>query len=366
MLYTEDEVIGMRQTLTITVNQRKYTVTTETGLFFRLGEILSELYPGRKVAVVTDETVNQLYKEHLQKQMDEAGIQWKLIVLPPGENSKSFDQLPKLYSMLLDFQLTRDDVILAFGGGVIGDITGFTAATFLRGTHLIMLPTTLMSMVDSSIGGKNGANLPEGKNMAGTFYQPDEVFIDPGFVRTLPDKILADGMAEVIKYGCVFDPDLFSDLMARATKGDGSGIESIIYRCCLIKKQIIELDARDEGIAMLLNFGHTLGHCIEDYYPEGTYTHGQAVGIGMYTIAKAGERLGLTNQKTSDLIQKLLTAYDLPFQLPEGTDLSKILETVKRDKKRRGDILNLVLLEKIGKGFLHQIKKDEYGRFLGL
>lgn len=356
----------MRQTLTININQQKYTVTTETGLFFRLGELLSELFPGQKVAVITDDTVKQIYNEHLSKQMDEAGIQWRLISLPPGEVSKSFSTLPKIYSMLLDFQITRDDVIVAFGGGVIGDIAGFVAATFLRGVNLILLPTTLMAMVDSSIGGKNGANLPEGKNMAGTFYQPKEVFIDPGFVRTLPDKMLEDGMAEVIKYGCVFDPDLFSDLIARASKADGSGIESIIYRCCLIKKQIIELDAQDYGVGMLLNFGHTLGHCIEDFFPDGTYSHGQAVSIGMYATALSGERLGLTLPNTASLIKDLLSAYDLPYQLPIGSEISKIIEEVRRDKKRRRDNLNLVLLEKIGKGFLYQIQKDEYGQFLGI
>jgi len=354
----------MRQTLTVTVNSYKYTVTTETGIFFRLGSVLNNLYPGRKIAVITDETIKELYSEHLTKQMQDAGIEWKLIALPPGEGSKSFSMLPKLYSELLDFQLTRDDVIVAFGGGVILDITGFTAATYLRGVNLVLFPTTLMSMVGASIGGKNGANLPEGKNLAGTFFQPDHVLIDPGFVRTLPDSVLADGMAEVIKYACVFDPDLFSDLISRIEKGDAAGIESIIYRCCLIKKQVLEQDGRDNGIAMLLNFGHTLGHCIEDYYPDGTYTHGQAVAIGMYAIAAAGERRGLTEPGTADLIQKILVAYDLPYKLPPDADIDSIVETVKRDKKRRGDKLNLVLLEKIGKGYLHQIGKADYAKFL--
>ena len=354
----------MRQTMTINTNERKYTVTTETGLFFRLGSLLNDTFPGKKVAVITDDTVRGIYEEHLSKQLSEAGIEWKLISLPPGESSKSFDTLPKLYSLLLDFQLTRDDVIVAFGGGVIIDIAGFTAATFLRGVNLVQLPSTLMAMVDACIGGKNGANLPEGKNMAGTFYQPREVLIDPGFIRTLPDPVLADGMAEVIKYGCVFDPDLFSDLISRVARGDASGIESIVYRCCLIKKQVIEQDEQDDNVAMLLNFGHTLGHCIEDYYPEGTYTHGQAVAIGMYQTARAGERLGLTAPRTSELIRELLVSYDLPFELPKGTDIKAVLDAVKRDKKRRGDKLNLVLLEKIGKGYLHQIGKADYAEFL--
>ncbi len=354
----------MRQTMSVNVNSYKYTVTTETGLFFRLGTIINELYPGRKIAVITDDTVRELYEEYLAKQMDEAGIPWKLISLPPGEVSKSFSTLPKLYSSFLDFQLTRDDVVVAFGGGVILDIAGFAAATFMRGVNLILFPTTLMAMVDASIGGKNGANLPEGKNMAGTFFQPDHVLIDPGFVRTLPDEVLADGMAEVIKYGCVFDPDLFSDLMARVEKGDASGMESIIYRCCLIKKQVIEQDGRDNGIAMLLNFGHTLGHCIEDYYPDSAYTHGQAVAIGMYATAMAGERRGLTAPGTAEYLKNLLVSYDLPYELPADADINSIVETVKRDKKRRGDKLNLVVLEKIGKGYLYQIGKADYAKFL--
>ncbi len=355
----------MRQTLTINTNLQKYTVTTETGLFTHLGTTLCNLFPDKKIAVITDDTVMSIYEEPLRNQLDNAGITWTLISLPPGEDSKSFSVLPQLYSKLLDFQLTREDVILSFGGGVIGDIAGFTAATFLRGVNLIYVPTTLIAMVDASIGGKNGANLPEGKNMAGTFYQPQEVLIDPSFVRTLPDEVFEDGMAEVIKYGCVFDPDLFSDLIDRASKNDGSGIESIIYRCCLIKKQIIELDCRDYGIAMLLNFGHTFGHCIEDYYPEGTYSHGDAVAIGMYMTALAGERAGLTAPGTSELLKKLLIAYDLPYELPTDADIRKISEAVKHDKKRRGNKLNLVLLEKIGKGFLYQIDRSEYADFLG-
>jgi 3-dehydroquinate synthase len=354
----------LRQTLTINTGLQKYTVTTETGFFGHMGDTLKRLFQERKIAVISDDTVMGIYEDRLRSQFDGAGLNWSLISLPPGEDSKSFDVLPRLYSKLLEFQLTREDVILAFGGGVIGDIAGFTSATFLRGVNLIQVPTTLMAMVDASIGGKNGANLPEGKNMAGTFYQPSEVFIDPFFIRTLPDKVFDDGMAEVIKYGCVFDPDLFSDLIDKASKNDGSGIESIIYRCCLIKKQIIELDSRDYGIAMLLNFGHTFGHCIEDYYPEGTYSHGEAVAIGMHTTAAAGERAGLTSPGTANLLKSLLAAYNLPHKLPPDADIRSISEAVKHDKKRRGNTLNLVLLENIGKGFLYQIDKTGYGDFI--
>lgn len=354
----------MRLTLTINTGQQKYAVTTESGLFEQMGKTLAASYGGRKIAVITDDTIMDIYEDRLRDQLDSAGINWTLISLPPGEESKSLKMIPELYSKLADFQLSREDLVLGFGGGVIGDITGFTAATFLRGVNLINVPTTLMAMVDASIGGKNGANLPEGKNMAGTFYQPLEVFIDPLFVRTLPDRTFADGMAEVIKYGCAFDPDLFSDLADKASKNDGSGIESIIYRCCLIKKQIIELDCRDYGIAMLLNFGHTFGHCIEEYYPEGSFTHGEAVAIGMYVNAIAGEKAGFTASGTAEMIKGLLIDYDLPYELPESADIRRISEAVKIDKKRRGNKLNLAMLERIGKAFLYQIDKSEYADFI--
>lgn len=354
----------MRQTLTINSGQQKYTVTTESGFFSRMGKTLADSYKDKKIAVITDDTVMAHYGEKLKAQLNDAGINWDIISMPPGEESKSLDALPRIYSRLLDFQLTRGDIILAFGGGVIGDISGFAAATFLRGVNLINVPTTLMAMVDASIGGKNGANLPEGKNLAGTFYQPLEVFIDPQFVRTLPDSVFADGMAEVIKYGCAFDSDLFSDLADKSSKNDGSGIESIIYRCCLIKKQIIEQDSRDYGIAMLLNFGHTFGHCIEDYYPDGTFSHGEAISIGMYTNALAGEKKGLTAIGTAKAIRDLLVGYGLPYQLPEGADIGKISEAVKRDKKRRGNNLNLVVLERIGRSFLYQLDRSHYSDFI--
>lgn len=354
----------MRQTLTVNTGQQKYSIITESGIFDCLGKKLADGHKDKKVMVITDETVMSTYGEKLQKQLDSNDIDWTVSALKVGEEHKSLASVTELYSKMIDFQLTRGDVVLAFGGGITFDVAGFTAATYMRGVNLINVPTTLVAMVDSSIGAKNGLNLPQGKNMIGTFYHPLEVWIDPLFVRTLPDHVFADGMAEVIKYGCAFDPDLFSDLRDKAAKNDGSGIESIIYRCCLIKKQIIEQDNRDFGIAMLLNFGHTFGHCIENYYPEGTYSHGEAVAIGMYTSAMAGENAGMTAAGTAEKIKDILVDYDLPYELPEDADIKAISQAVKQDKKRRGNDLNLVMLEKIGSAFLHQIDKSQYAEFI--
>ncbi len=354
----------MRQTLTVNTGQQKYTIITESGIFNCLGKKLTEAHRGKKVMVITDEKVMETYGDKLRKQLDANDIDWEVSVLPVGEKYKSLETVTGLYSKMIDFQLTRGDLVLAFGGGITMDVAGFTAATYMRGINIINVPTTLIAMVDSSIGSKNGLNLPEGKNMIGTFYPPYEAWIDPQFVRTLPDNVFADGMAEVIKYGSAFDPDLFSDLMARAEKNDGSGIESIIYRCCLIKKQIIEQDNRDYGVAMLLNFGHTFGHCIENYYPEGTYSHGEAVAIGMYTSAMAGEKAGITAPDTAEKIKNLLIDYDLPYKLPDDANIKEISQLVMQDKKRRGNQVNLVMLEKIGKAFLYQLDKSEYAEFI--
>lgn len=354
----------MRQTLTVNTGLQKYSIITESGIFDNIGKKLAGSHKGKKIMVISDETVMETYGDRLKKQLDENGINWVASALKVGEEYKSLATVTELYSKMIDFQLTRGDLVLAFGGGITFDVAGFTAATYMRGIDLINVPTTLIAMVDSSIGAKNGLNLPEGKNMIGTFYHPLEVWIDPLFVRTLPDNVFADGMAEVIKYGCAFDPDLFIDLRTKAAKNDGSGIESIIYRCCLIKKQIIEQDNRDIGIAMLLNFGHTFGHCIENYYPEGTYSHGEAVAIGMYTSAMAGEKAGVTAPGTAEQIKNLLMDYDLPYELPADADIKAISQGVKQDKKRRGNHLNLVMLESIGKAFLYQLEKPQFAEFI--
>lgn len=354
----------MKYNLTINMNSRKYPVLIESGLFRTIGNTLGEHFAGKKIALITDENIQKAYGDFLKKQMEDSHCEWETIILPAGDTSKSFDALAVIYKRLIDFQLTRDDVIVSLGGGVVGDISGFAAATFLRGVEFVQIPTTLIGQVDSSIGGKNAVNLPEGKNLVGTFYQPSYVFIDPDFVRTLSDYHMADGMAEIIKYACVADADLFSDLIRMNNHRDATLIESIIYRCCLIKKQMIELDEKDQGIRMLTNFGHTIGHAIENLYDYRVYGHGQAVAMGMQTITEHSEAMGLSGINTSAMLKELLLEYGLPAELPPDIDKDRLIQSAMKDKKRRGNKINLVLLEKIGKGYIYPIEKADIRKFI--
>jgi 3-dehydroquinate synthase len=354
----------MKYTLNINMKSRKYPVIIESGLFCAIGSTLGEHFSGKKIALITDENIQKTYGDFLKKQLDASHCQWDIISIPAGDTSKSFDSLATIYKRLIDLQISRDDVIVALGGGVVGDIAGFAAATFLRGVELVQIPTTLIGQVDSSIGGKNAVNLPEGRNMVGTFYQPSYVYIDPDFVKTLSDYHMADGMAEIIKYACVADADLFSDLIRMSNYRDANLIESIIYRCCLIKKQMIEQDEKDQGIRMLTNFGHTIGHAIENLYDFRTYGHGQAVAIGMQTITEHSEAMGLSGINTSAMLKEILMEYGLPAGLPQDIDKERLAEAAMKDKKRRGDKINLVLIEKIGKGYIYPIEKADIRKFI--
>ena len=354
----------MKYTLTINMKSRKYPVIIESGLFGTIGNTLGNHFAGKKIALITDENIQKVWGDFLKKQLDASHCEWEIIALPAGDTSKSFDTLTVIYKRLIDFQITRDDVIVSLGGGVIGDISGFAAATFLRGVDFVQIPTTLIGQVDSSIGGKNAVNLPEGKNLVGTFYQPTYVFIDPDFIKTLSDYHMADGMAEIIKYACVSDADLFQDLIRMKNHRDAQYIESIIYRCCLIKKQMIEQDEKDQGIRMLTNFGHTIGHAIENLYDYRLYGHGQAVAIGMQTITEHSEAMGLTGINTSAMLKEVLLEYGLPAELPQGINKELLAQTAMKDKKSRGKKMNLVLIEKIGKGYIYPIEKADFRKFI--
>lgn len=350
----------MKYNLTININSRKYPVIMESGLFSIIGKIFGEHFPGKKIALITDNYLIDIYGETLKTQLTKSGNEWNIITLHAGDSSKSLNSLKCIYEKLVNFQLTRNDVIVSFGGGVIGDVSGFVASTFLRGVDFVQIPTTLIGQVDSSIGGKNAINMAEGKNLIGTFYQPSYVYIDPNFIKTLSDFHMSNGMAEVIKYACVADADLFSDLIRMSKLRDTDLIESIIYRCCLIKKTIVEQDEKDQGIRMLSNFGHTIGHALEHLLDYRTYGHGQAVAIGMYTITKHSEIMGLTATNTSATLKEILQEYGLPFELPENINRKLLAETAMRDKKRRGNKMNLILLEKIGEGFIYPLEKSEF------
>lgn len=341
----------------------EYVIKIEKGLLEKLPKELKE-YKDRRIVFITDENVNKLYGENILEDLKKKSFKVERILIPPGEGSKSISQLEDIYRQLIDAKITRGDLIITLGGGVVGDLGGFAAATFLRGVPFMQIPTTLLAQIDSSIGGKVAINLPEGKNLIGNFYQPKAVWIDPNVLSTLEDKEFYSGMAEVIKYGCIKDKELFHELLSFKDKNELLlHMEEIIYRSCKIKKEIVQRDEKDHGERMLLNFGHTLGHGVEKYYNYQGCTHGEGVAMGMYTLTKRSEEMGMTKKGTSLSIKEILEKYHLPYEMPEISE-EEIIKTLEVDKKTVGDSMHLVLLEEIGKGFLKEIKAKDIKNYI--
>ena len=352
------------QKIELTLPQHQYSIYIESGLINNASSIISQIFTTRKVAVITDSNVYSIYGDAVKKDMSASGFEVEFIVLEPGEESKSIKNLEHIYNKLLDFSANRDTLLLALGGGVIGDITGFAASTYLRGIKYVQIPTSVIAQVDSSVGGKVAVNLERGKNLIGSFYHPHAVLIDPEVLRTLSDRFFYDGMAEVIKYGLIRDAELFDNLMKYKTKDEIlNNIEYIISTCCSIKRDIVERDEKDTGERMLLNFGHTIGHGIEAYYEYKTYTHGEAVAIGMYSISGIGEQLGLTDMGCSEKIRKILEQYNLPYKAP--VDVDKLLSIVMNDKKVFDDGLNFILIRKVGNSYINKVRLKDVSDFLG-
>ncbi|WP_208560708.1 3-dehydroquinate synthase [Marinilactibacillus kalidii] len=344
-------------TVEVPVQETSYALKIEKNLLDRVGEEVSQQFDGQKIMVVTDETVHGYYGEKVLEQLKAAGYAVQSIVLPPGEQTKTFDSMPAIYSQFIDFGLTRSDLIIALGGGVVGDITGFAAASFLRGISFVQIPTTLLAQVDSSVGGKVGVDLPEGKNLVGAFYHPELVLIDPLVLETLTDQAFSDGMAEVIKYGCIKDRSLFDRLMGMTSRAAVMNqIEWVIETCCTIKKTVVQADEKDTSERMLLNFGHTLGHAIEAFYHYERYSHGQGVAIGMVELSTIAEQQALTQKGTTDKIIALLKQHHLPTVLEKPEDYDKILPYIEKDKKNFEGNLNIIVLNNIGQA--RRVKTD--------
>lgn len=325
----------------------EYSIFIEKGLINIISSYIKELNKGNKLVLITDDNIQKLYGHTLKDQLVDNGFIVKMIVIKAGEASKSISTLQCIYEELLDFEITRGDYIITLGGGVVGDLGGFAAATYLRGIPFIQIPTTLLAQIDSSVGGKVAVNLPKGKNLVGSFYQPKAVFIDPNVLATLNRKYFNDGMAEVIKYACILDKDLFKRLMALSREELMEQIEDVIYTCCNIKRKIVEQDEKDLGERMKLNFGHTLGHAIEKYFNYQRFTHGEAVAMGMFTITQKSEALGFTKSGATEQLQRILEKYHLPYKMP-SMDREEIIKIISLDKKNKGDYIELILLREIG------------------
>ncbi|WP_194191130.1 3-dehydroquinate synthase [Clostridium chrysemydis] len=346
------------RTLKVNLKENSYDIKIEKGILKSLGKEVKEVFNGEKIFIITDENVNKYYGDLAIDSLENEGFKVGKLVLKPGEETKSFETMPKIYDKLLDFKLTRKDLIITLGGGVIGDIGGFSASSFLRSVPFIQVPTSLLAQVDSSVGGKVGVDLPRGKNLVGAFYQPKKVIIDPLVLETLEDRFFRDGMAEVIKYGFIRSKDLYLKLLKLDSKEKlMENIEDIIYECCDIKRTIVERDEKDLGERMVLNFGHTLGHAIEKYYGFNKYTHGEGVAIGMYNIAKLSEEKGLVSENYKDLIKEILIQNGLPFNVSID-EKEEIIEAISLDKKNMGSTLKVIIMKSLGNAEVYDTTID--------
>lgn len=350
--------------LFVSFEDRSYDITIQNGLLQHCGKWVADIWSARKVIIITDENVASIYGKLIKEQLILKGFDTHLITVQPGEKTKSLQTAEQLFAQFLDLGLTRKDGLIALGGGVVGDLVGFVASTYQRGVPFLQIPTTLLAQIDSSIGGKTAVNLPQGKNLVGTFYQPDGVLIDPETLTTLPIRHLREGLAEAIKYGAIADLDLFEKLESLRDENDFLvHAIPIIYRCCEIKKEIVEQDERDTGLRFLLNFGHTIGHGIEQVAGYGKYNHGEAVAIGMNQISRITEKRGSTPRGAAKRLENLIQKFNLPLTyVPLNPE--EIANVMTRDKKGQGGTIKMVRLRQIGEAELFSVDKSELLEFL--
>ena len=339
---------------------RTYEVRIERGILDRAGELLRPLTEAGTAVIVSGERVMPLYGDRLERSLRRAGFSVIRWIHPSGEEHKNLNTYGALLEFLADSRVTRSDLLLALGGGVTGDLTGFAAATFLRGMDYVQIPTSLLAMVDSSVGGKTAVDLRAGKNLAGCFYQPLSVLCDPNTLDTLPEEQLRCGWAEVIKYAVLGDASFFEELSRGPA---GQDMERVIRRCVSMKTELVTEDEFDRGRRQLLNLGHSFGHAVEAC-SGFEILHGQAVAIGMAMIARAACARGVCEEETVDRLVTLLENYGLPTETEIPAE--RLLSALLSDKKRRGDCMNLVLPEVIGNCSARKVPMDELTDWLRL
>lgn len=336
--------------------KRPYKIHIEGGIIKDSAKYISWVTNSKKTVIVTDDTVAALYLSDVKASLENEGYEVFTFVFPHGEASKSIKTLSKIYDFLADCGITRSDFLIALGGGVVGDVTGFAAATYERGIDFVQIPTTFLAQIDSSIGGKTAVNIEKGKNLVGSFWQPVLVLCDPLTLDTLSDEIFSEGIAEAVKYGAIMSEPLF-DLIHSDVK---SNIMQIIYQCIDIKRVIVESDENDRGRRMLLNFGHTFAHAIEKR-SGFKITHGAAVAAGMCIITDLAEKKGKTEAETLDKIKAVLKKYNLPVST--DFDFDELAQICLSDKKREMSNINIILLNRIGSSFIEKMTTDDFITF---
>ena len=346
-------------TLQLDLGERSYPIHIGSGLLDQ-ADLYKKHIKGTFTAVVTNETVAPLYADKVVKALEGIGQKVKLIVLPDGEVFKTWEVLQKIFDGLLENSADRKTTLVALGGGVIGDMTGFAAACYMRGIKFIQVPTTLLSQVDSSVGGKTGINHPLGKNMVGAFHQPQAVIADLDTLKTLPPEELAAGLAEVIKHGAIADHEFLSWIeknQEALNNCDPAAMEYAVRRSCEIKSEVVAQDEKEGGIRAILNFGHTFGHAIEAGMGYGAWLHGQAVGCGMVMAADLSVRVGLLSEAEASGLKKIIEALRLPTQPPKlGVD--RFMELMSVDKKAEGGEVRYILINGLGQAKIQTVDDD--------
>ncbi len=340
--------------LTVHASSKTYHILVQRGLLERLSPLLDPVAKSKRVFVITDSNVFPLYFSKVEKNLQQGGYDVSHAVIPAGEEHKNMQTVVSLYEQLAEAKLRRNDLIIALGGGVVGDIAGFCAASYMRGIPFVQIPTTLLAQVDSSIGGKTGVDLYAGKNLVGAFWQPSLVLIDPDTLQTLPSVQIKSGLAEIIKSAFIADSALAEKMLQSADLE--ADIEEFILSALRVKQHIVEIDEFEKKERMLLNFGHTLAHAIEKYHHFSGVTHGEAVAVGMYCIQKAYEAK-YAGTAVAEEIKALLQKYQIPFLL-NGEDINELLSYIQNDKKSTRDGVHLVVIEKTGKGAIRLMDYD--------
>jgi 3-dehydroquinate synthase len=337
--------------------ERSYDISIGWNILDKIGEAVKSFGLSPKISIVSNPTVFSLYGKRVSDSIKKAGFDVIAVIIPDGEEYKDLLWVQHIYDELLKDKLDRLSALVALGGGVIGDITGFAASTYMRGISYIQVPTTLLAQVDSSVGGKTGVNHKLGKNMIGTFWQPRLVWIDVEALKTLPKRELLAGLAEVIKYGVILDEGLFDFIETNREKIlslESNSLIHIIKRSCEIKAEVVSKDERESGLRSILNYGHTIGHAIETATEYKRYLHGEAVAIGMYLEARLSQMLDLISRKQLFRIKDLIDSYGLPSEVPADLDINRIFSSIQLDKKAVAGELKFILPEKIGKVRIHK------------
>lgn len=338
--------------LRVELGPRSYEIAIGRAILGGLGDALNELGLSPRLAVVSNPTVYGLYGGSVLDSLASIGFDASLITVPDGEEYKNFLWTENVLGEMLRMRLDRSSALVALGGGVIGDLAGFAASVYMRGIRFVQVPTTLLSQVDSSVGGKTGVNHALGKNMIGTFWQPSLVWIDVETLRTLPQRELLAGLAEIIKYGVILDRDLFDYLLGNRQAVldlEEGPLTHIIRRSCEIKAGVVAKDEREANFRAILNYGHTIGHAIETVTGYTRCLHGEAVAVGMYLEALLAVRLGVMEREEAEMVKEILESYGLPFELPGGVGVAALLDAMEMDKKAAAGKMRFILPERIGK-----------------